>query len=137
MAWFSTNPNPAEDIKICRYFPTGSSDVTVHEGEVLTLTVHRDGSGADVTSVNYRTSVTSNTSENMLASLGEDFSDSAGELTFRKGVLDLLISVPVVDDEIPEDDEVFYVEVRSFCELFFFMPTCRVPCLLGKLDRSF
>ena len=85
----------------------------------MELTVHRDGSGADTARVHYRTLVAySNSSINEhQATDGIDFRSIADDvIVFQRGVLDYDVAVIVNDDDLPEDDEMFYLEVsKTIC----------------------
>ena len=93
----------------------GPDVVRADEGQNVTVTVHRDGSGADTTTIRYRTSenlVTAFLDQNRATS-DVDFISHADEIiTFKPGALDYDIIIQLSDDDIPEDDESFYVEVN-------------------------
>ena len=80
----------------------------------MTLTVHREGSGADTTTILLRTVSANSSEEQHLASADLDYQSIPTDvITFVPGVLDVNITVVVFDDIFPEDDEQFYIEVST------------------------
>ena len=95
----------------------GPEIVHTQEGSTVLLTVHRDGSGADVAQIHFRTVVGySNISSinQHQASDETDFRPIVHDvIVFNPGILDYDVTVDILDDDRPEDDEHFYVEVSD------------------------
>ena len=90
----------------------GSTVRRVNEGETLDLVVHRKGTGADTTTIRYRTTTNNSLPLQRRAASDVDYQNVDGAvITFRPGVLDVEIGIRVYDDSDPEDDESFIVEV--------------------------
>ena len=87
-----------------------ASAMTVQEGQgYATLPVVLTGgvpSGRKVVTVEYETVAVTATAD-------EDYESTQGTLTFRAGISRQEIRVRIIDDDIPEDDETFYVQLSS------------------------
>jgi uncharacterized delta-60 repeat protein len=83
----------------------GSSAYSVAENAgSLTVTVARTGGSVGTTAVSYSTS--GNT-----ATAGSDFTTTSGTLTFADGETSKTFSVPIINDTINENDEVFFINL--------------------------
>ncbi|CAK8694047.1 unnamed protein product [Clavelina lepadiformis] len=98
-------------------FFTGPSEVVIDEGGTVRLTIHRDGSGADSTTVRYRTGVRNSTRPEHHATPDLDYKLVYSELvTFQPGRLDVDVTIATYDDDFPEDNEQFFVELFDATE---------------------
>lgn len=77
----------------------------VHEGGTANFIVVRNGSDADVTSVLYSTLDRGASAEER----DFIFSEDNGMLLFNVGIREQNITVFIVDDDVPESDEAFYI----------------------------
>lgn len=104
-------PNPAT-VTINDIESAGTAQFTVSssgaaEGGTVVLTVTRTGGSSGPLTVNYSTA-------NGSATAGEDFNAASGSITFPDGdISPQSISIPILDDAIPEGDETFTVALTG------------------------
>lgn len=84
-----------------------SATATVSEGDgAANISVRLSVASSRVVSVTY-------TTVNETATAGSDYTATSGVLTFNPGETSKSIAVPIVDDEIDEDDETFAIELSA------------------------
>merc|ERR1719235_1158334 len=44
---------------------------------------------------------------------GEDFKFTEGDLTFKPGVVEMIIEIPIIDDDSHEPDEDFFIDLTN------------------------
>ena len=97
-------PPPAQGDATVQFSPGG---VTVNEdGGSATVTVVRSGSTSGISTVDYATSNGTNVS-------AADYTATAGTLTFGPGETSAQFTVPIVDDNLDEPDEVVVVSLSN------------------------
>ena len=80
--------------------------MTVTEGDSVTLTIHRDGSTDSQVSVKVRT-----VDGTAIARALDYVTMKMEEIVFSIGQMEQSITVSTLEDDIPETNEVFYLEL--------------------------
>lgn len=83
-----------------------SNEYTVSEGESVVIAITRHGGALGEVSVDYAT-------QNTLAKAGEDYTETSGTLTFKQGETKKLISIPTIDDNKNDPNEVFKLNLSN------------------------
>ena len=84
-----------------------TATVTVSEGmPVANITVERSGSSTGVATVNFNTS-------NGTAIAGSDYTATSGTITFAAGQTTQTVSIPILNDTVPESNETFSVTLNT------------------------
>ncbi|GFY38811.1 hypothetical protein TNIN_64681 [Trichonephila inaurata madagascariensis] len=95
--------NKKQVVSIC--FDPGHYTVMENVGE-FAITVVRDGNLTEAVAVNYRT-------EDGTANAGSDYEEAEGTLIFGPGETEKQFFITVIDDDVFEEDEHFYVRLSN------------------------
>ncbi|CAK9293901.1 unnamed protein product [Gordionus sp. m RMFG-2023] len=87
------------------YFDPGHYTVMENAGKCQLRVVRMGGDFNSVIKVDYET-------RNGTAKAGEDYGSTKGTLIFEKGKIEATFSVPIINDELFEEDEYFYVDLK-------------------------
>jgi len=85
-------------------FKASAYSVLENAGKIVCVVTRSSGEGS--LQVDYAT-------EGVTANAGEDFVETSGVLTFAPGELEKEISVTIIDDDEPEEDEMFIVKLAN------------------------
>lgn len=115
-----------------------SNSITVQEDVGnLTLTVYR-GTLSDGTSVgptDITTTVTYSTADG-IATAGQDFTATTGTITFAPGDTSSTISVPILNDKVPEGDETFTVTLTDPSSDSVLVSPSTITVIIGVNDNA-
>jgi len=78
----------------------------MESGKFVELTIIREHGEDGICSVEYET-------EDGTARIKYDYVDTKGSITFDNGETSKTITIPIIDDDIPEDDLSFYVHLKN------------------------
>ena len=85
----------------------------MQEGDEVLFTIHREGTGSDMTTVELST-VSRNSTNSQTASSAEDYEAIVNKtLSFLPGELDIDVLLNIKDDDVPENNETFFIEVSK------------------------
>ncbi|XP_065321359.1 sodium/calcium exchanger 3-like [Gordionus sp. m RMFG-2023] len=87
------------------YFEPGHYTVMENVGESQIRVVRSGGELNSIIKVDYNT-------RDGTAKTGEDYEFTKGTLIFEKGMVEAIFSVPIINDEIYEEDKYFYVDLK-------------------------
>jgi len=85
-------------------FKASAYSVLENAGKIVTMVTRSSGEGT--VQVDYST-------EGVTANAGEDFVETSGVLTFSPGETEKTIEVVIIDDDEPEEDEMFLVKLAN------------------------
>src|SRR5207237_4966388 len=94
------------NLAILNFAPSPVNGPVRENAGALTVTVNRIGSHDRVTTVDYAT-------RDYTAKAGEDYSAQSDTITFAVGERAKTISIPILNDALPEDDERFLVVLAN------------------------